>query len=153
MKDLALTIRDGRSEDCAEVLRMIKDLAAFEKEPNAVIVTEDQLKRDGFSEHPRFHLKVAQVNEGVVGMALYYFAYSTWKGSYLYLEDFYVDPAYRGKGIGKALFESVIDVAKASKVKRMGWQVLDWNETAIAFYKRYDADLSDEWLNGRLYFE
>jgi GNAT superfamily N-acetyltransferase len=135
------------------MFRMIKDLAAYEKEPDAVVVTEAQLQEDGFSSHPLFHLKISEMDEKVMGMALYYFAYSTWKGKYLYLEDFYVDPEYRGLGAGKKLFESVIEEAKRHKVRRMGWQVLDWNEPAIKFYERYQADLSDEWLNGRLYFE
>ncbi len=132
---------------------MIKDLAAYEKEPDAVVVTEEQLLQDGFSAHPLFHLKISEADGEVMGMALYYFAYSTWKGKYLYLEDFYVDPEFRGQGAGKLLFEAVIEEAKRSKVRRMGWQVLDWNEPAIKFYQRYRADLSDEWLNGRLYFD
>jgi GNAT superfamily N-acetyltransferase len=88
-----------------------------------------------------------------VGIALYYFAYSTWKGRYLYLEDFVVREAHRGKGIGRTLFDAVIDVAKEAGVRRMGWQVLDWNKDAIRFYECYDAELSDEWLNGRFNFE
>ncbi|MEX2595441.1 MAG: GNAT family N-acetyltransferase [Salibacteraceae bacterium] len=148
-----LTLREGRPEDVPQLLRLIKALAIYEKAENEVIVTEAQLLNDGFGENPLFHLMVAESDKTVIGIALYYFAYSTWKGKYLYLEDFVVDERHRGKGIGKQLFESVINKAKEHKVKRMGWQVLDWNEPAIRFYEHFDADLSSEWLNGRLYFE
>lgn len=153
MTNQALQIRKGTPKDVPVLLALIKDLADYERAPDEVIVTEEQLMKDGFGEHPFFRLMVAELNGDVIGIALYYFAYSTWKGKYLYLEDFIVREEHRGQGHGKALFEAVVEIAKAEKVKRMGWQVLDWNEPAIEFYKRYNADLSDEWLNGRLYFE
>ncbi|NQV53331.1 MAG: GNAT family N-acetyltransferase [Flavobacteriales bacterium] len=153
MTKQTLQIRKGSPEDVPVLLALIKDLADYERAPDEVIVTEEQLMSDGFGERPFFHLLVAELNEEVIGIALYYFAYSTWKGKYLYLEDFIVQEAHRGQGYGKALFDAVVENAKSEKVKRMGWQVLDWNEPAIEFYKRYNADLSDEWLNGRLYFE
>ena len=153
MTNQALQIRKGTPKDVPVLLALIKDLADYERAPDEVIVTEEQLMKDGFGEHPFFHLMVAELNGDVIGIALYYFAYSTWKGKYLYLEDFIVREEHRGQGHGKALFEAVVEIAKAEKVERMGWQVLDWNEPAIEFYKRYNADLSDEWLNGRLYFE
>jgi len=153
MSDSNLVIREGKPEDVPTLLALIKELAEYEKAPNEVVVTEEVLLNDGFGDRPYYHLIVAEWEGKVEGIALYYFAYSTWKGKYLYLEDFVVREDHRGKGIGKKLFEAVVDVAKREKVRRMGWQVLDWNEPAIRFYERYGAELSDEWLNGRLYFD
>jgi GNAT superfamily N-acetyltransferase len=146
-------VRPGTPNDVPDLLRLIQELALYERAPDEVIVTEETLLADGFGEHPRFHLFVAELDHKVVGMALYYFAYSTWKGKYLYLEDLVVQENFRGKGIGKLLFEAVVEVAKTEKVKRMGWQVLNWNDPAINFYQAYGAELSDEWLNGRLFFD
>jgi GNAT superfamily N-acetyltransferase len=146
-------VRPGTPNDVPDLLRLIQELALYERAPDEVIVTEETLLADGFGEHPRFHLFVAELDHKVVGMALYYFAYSNWKGKYLYLEDLVVQENFRGKGIGKLLFEAVVEVAKTEKVKRMGWQVLNWNDPAINFYQAYGAELSDEWLNGRLFFD
>ncbi|MEQ9187255.1 MAG: GNAT family N-acetyltransferase [Cryomorphaceae bacterium] len=153
MKAPSLIIRKGTPEDVPVLLRLIKELALYEKAPEEVIVTEQQLFADGFGPHPYYHLIVAELNSEIIGIAVYYFAYSTWKGKYLYLEDFVIAESHRANGYGKQLFDAVVKVAKEEKVKRMGWQVLDWNQPAIEFYKRYGADLSDEWLNGRLYFD
>lgn len=153
MNAAQLTIRKGQPADVPALLELIKELAIYEKAENEVIVTEEILLKDGFGPHPLYHLVVAEYEGKVVGIALYYFAYSTWKGRYLYLEDFVVKESMRGKGIGKPLFQFVVEIAKSEGVKRMGWQVLDWNEPAIRFYETYGADLSSEWLNGRLYFD
>ncbi|MDA9266855.1 GNAT family N-acetyltransferase [Salibacteraceae bacterium] len=148
-----LIIRKGTQQDVPSLLSLIKELAIYEKAENEVIVTEEILIRDGFGEHPLYQLAVAEYEGSVLGIALYYFAYSTWKGRYLYLEDFVVKEEMRGKGIGKPLFQFIVNIAKEEGVKRMGWQVLDWNEPAIKFYETYGADLSSKWLNGRLYFD
>ena len=148
-----LIIRKGAPNDVPSLLKLIKELAIYEKAENEVIVTEDILLRDGFGDNPLYHLVVAEYEGEVMGIALYYYAYSTWKGRYLYLEDFVVKESMRGKGIGKPLFEYLVNIAKDEGVKRMGWQVLDWNEPAIEFYKRKNATLDAEWINGRLFFD
>jgi GNAT superfamily N-acetyltransferase len=112
----------------------------------------DQLTKDGFGPNEVFDCIVAEVGSQVIGFALYYTSYSTWKGKCLYLEDFLVTEAWRGKGIGKLLFDRVFQEAKDRNVGRFEWQVLDWNETAINFYKKYDAILDEEWLNGKIIF-
>ena len=96
---------------------------------------------------------VAEENTEIAGFALFYTAYSTWKGKILYLEDFYVKENHRNKGIGNMLFEKVVEIAKDKKVKRMDWQVLEWNDLALRFYEKKEAELSSEWVNGRLYFD
>ncbi len=148
-----IIIRPGEKQDIPDLLRLIQELAEYEKEPDAVIVTEAILTEDAFGTNPAFEFFVAELDGRVQGIALYCYPYSTWKGRYLYLEDLVVSQAARGKGIGSMLFEAVVEKAKTTGVKRMGWQVLDWNEPAIKFYEKYGADLSSEWLNGRLYFE
>jgi GNAT superfamily N-acetyltransferase len=153
MANTAIHIRNGEPRDVPALLALIKELAHYERALDEVVITESQLLRDGFGDQPLFALIVAEVDGAVEGIALYYFAYSTWKGKYLYLEDLVVRETFRGKGIGKQLFEAVVNVARKEKVKRMGWQVLDWNKPAIKFYESYGADLASEWLNGRLYFE
>lgn len=133
----------------AAVLDLIVELAVYEKEPDAVIVTAEDLQRDGFGDNPLFECFVAEYESKVVGFALIYTKYSTWKGPCIYLEDLYVRESMRGKGIGALLFEKVIQVSKERGCQRMDWQVLDWNEPAINFYKKYNAELDPEWLNGR----
>jgi GNAT superfamily N-acetyltransferase len=144
-------IREGTSKDLPRLLELIIELAVYEKEPNAVEVTIEQLEKDGFGEHPLFSFFVAEINGTIEGIALHYFKYSTWKGKCLFLEDIVVNKAFRGKGIGKLLFDEVVKVAAKHHCKRMEWQVLKWNTPAIEFYKnKYDANLDAEWLNGRL---
>jgi GNAT superfamily N-acetyltransferase len=149
---MSIKIRTAVKSDMPVVLELIKDLAVYEKEPEAVITTVKQLEEDGFGAHKVFDCVVAENESGVVGFALYYTGYSTWKGKTLYLEDFLVKKDCRGLGIGKLLFEYVVTEAKNRGVKRMDWQVLEWNKLAIDFYKRNNADLDPEWLNGRLSF-
>ena len=127
---------------------MIKELALFEREPNAVINTVVRMRE----EKKYFEFFVAEVDGEIVGMALYFFAYYTWVGKSLYLDDLYVKPEYRGLNIGKALLEKIIEVAKEENCMRMRWQVLDWNNTAIEFYKKMNASLSQEWINCDLHF-
>lgn len=133
-------------------MRLIHELALFEKAPNEVIASEETLLKSGFGENPLFISWVAEMQGNVVGMALCYIRYSTWKGPLLYLEDLVVTENARGMGIGKVLFEQCIDFAKARNYSRMVWQVLDWNEPAIEFYRRYQASFESEWLNAYIDF-
>lgn len=143
-------IRKGAQEDMVAVHALIMELALYEREPNAVIISVDDLKRHGFSEQ-RFHCFVAEHKKsGIVGMALYYSRYSTWKGPTLHLEDLYVKPEHRQAGLGKELFDKVVDEATKQNVGRMEWTVLEWNEPALNFYKKYNATLDPEWHLGTL---
>ncbi|MDB2588393.1 GNAT family N-acetyltransferase [Bacteroidia bacterium] len=143
-------IRAGLKSDLPKVLELINDLALFEKAPEQVTITLEQLEKDGFEGIPLFHFLVAESNHAVVGMAFYYFRYSTWKGKVLYLEDFVVKQEHRSRGIGKMLFNELKSQAVQDNCVGMSWQVLDWNEDAIRFYKSIGAELDDEWLNGKL---
>jgi GNAT superfamily N-acetyltransferase len=143
-----MNIRKGTEADFEAVLEMIKELALFEKAPEAVINSVESMRE----EKKYFDFFVAEMEGEIVGMALYFFAYYTWVGKSLYLDDLYVKPAFRGQNIGKALLEKVIEVAKDEKCKRMRWQVLDWNTPAIEFYKKMNAMLSQEWINCNLHF-
>jgi GNAT superfamily N-acetyltransferase len=145
------TIRYATENDLAAILGLITDLAIYEKAEHEVKVTLAQLTQD-FKEGI-FQTQVA-VNEHseVMGMTLYYITYSTWKGKMLYLEDFVISEKHRRKGIGRLLFDSVIAEAKKQNCKLMKWQVLDWNEPAIDFYKTYDATIETEWFNGKILF-
>ncbi len=144
-------IRASERKDAAAILGLIKELAAYEKEPDAVIVTAAQLENDLFNEQI-CHALVVEVESEIIGFALYYFAYSTWKGKCLYLEDFYLKPESRRLGWGLKLFQKVRDIAIQEEVKRMDWQVLEWNTPAIEFYKKVGATLDPTWINGRLFF-
>lgn len=141
-------ISRGTEADVPALLAMIRELAAFEREPDAVIVTEADLIRDGFGPSPQFEFFMAFDQSTPVGMAFFYPRYSTWKGPTLHLEDFYIVPDHRGTGLASQLFEAVVDVAAAREVGRMEWTVLEWNERAIAFYKKYEARLDPEWMLG-----
>ena len=145
-----MIIREGNKEDVPVLLKLIQELAIFEKEPDAVVVTEEELLADGFGNNPLYELFVAEVNGAVVAISLYYYRYSTWNGKCLYLEDLIVTEKYRGQGIGKALFTKTIEKAKDDGCRKMNWQVLDWNTPAIKFYEDFDATLDPEWLNGFL---
>ena len=147
-----ITIRKAEKKDCPRLLELIHELALYEKAPHEVTVDLDHFEESGFSEKPVWWAFVAEVDERVEGFALYYIRYSTWKGQCIYLEDLLVTEKMRGKGLGKLLFEKVIEESKARNFKRMVWQVLDWNEPAINFYKKYNATLDPEWMNGILDF-
>ena len=141
-----VTIRKGNKSDLPDLLKLIKELAVFEKAPNEVEVTIEEMTEWGFGSDKQFDFFVALENNVIVGLALYYYKYSTWKGKCLFLEDIIVTESQRGKGLGKLLFDKVVQVSKEMKVRRMEWQVLDWNAPAIEFYKKYDAVLDGEWV-------
>ena len=147
-------IEPANPSDIPEILSLIKQLAFYEKAPNEVTVTHEILLRDGFGEHKIFDCFVARSSDNsLLGMALYYTKYSTWKGRCLYLEDIIVDQQHRGNGIGKELFRAVYDVARNTHAGRLEWQVLDWNEPAIGFYKRFKAHFDSEWINCKYTYE
>ena len=149
---MRITIREGRKEDLPRVLELIRELAEFEKASKQVSLTVEMMEKDGFGTDPLFGFYVAGNDYGKIpGMALYYYRYSTWKGKTLFLEDIIVSRPEQGNGIGKALFERVIQKAKEEDCQRLSWQVLNWNESAINFYKNYGAHIGDEWLNFDLY--
>lgn len=138
-------IRKGKIEDMKAVRELIQELADFEKEPDAVEVTVADLERDGFGSTPLFHVFVAEVDHKIVGMALYYYRYSTWKGKTIHLEDLIVKEKMRGSGIGSALYSKIMEQGKADGVKRIEWAVLDWNQPAIEFYKKSGAVVMEDW--------
>ena len=144
-------IRKAKPEDVSSIIDMIKELADFEKAPNEVVNSVEELQQDLFVEKICAAI-VAEVEEQVVGFALYYYSYSTWKGKCVYLEDLYVKEDYRTLGLGSLLFDEVVHIAKTEKVRRMDWQVLEWNTHAIKFYQAKQAHLNEEWINGRLFF-
>lgn len=128
-----------------QVLNLIKELATFEREPDAVVVTVEELEKEGFGENPLFKCFVAEVDKEIVGMALVYFRFSTWKGRTIHLEDLIVKEKMRGSGLGSALYQEVLKYAKSQGVKRVEWVVLDWNEGAIKFYERSGAKILKDW--------
>ena len=144
------TIRKGTAEDIPEVYRLICELAEFERAPREVSNTPEQMLADGFGETPVYQMWVAEIDENIVGMAICYTRYSTWKGTMLYLEDIVVSQSYRNHGIGKSLFETCMNHCLDGRFAGMTWQVLDWNTDAIRFYKRFNAELDNGWINGKL---
>lgn len=138
-------IREAASDDMGAALLLIKELAEFEKEPDAVEVTESDLVADGYGAQPKFHCFVAESQDGIVGIALVYPRYSTWKGPSLHLEDLIVTQHMRGKGVGKSLLDSVVKYGADLGVKRINWEVLDWNEPAINFYESLGAKVLRDW--------
>jgi len=146
-----ITIRRGTEADLTRVHELIVELAVYERAPEEVTNTLADMRRDGFGPAPIFDFFVAEAPApGILGIALFYTAYSTWKGRMLFLEDLVVTEAARGTGIGKLLFDAVVAEARRTGANRMKWQVLTWNEPAIGFYKRVGANLDPEWLNGNL---
>ena len=139
------TIRNATAKDMTGVLALINELAIFEKEPDAVIINTDYLIKEGFKQNPSFTVFVAEMDEKIVGIALFYTRFSTWKGTTLHLEDLIVTQNKRGLGIGKALYTHFLKYAYSQKVKRVEWAVLDWNTDAINFYKKTGAKVFDDW--------
>ena len=142
-----INIRKAVREDCPRILELVRELALYEKAPQEVTVSPAHFTESGFSKNPVWWAFVAEVNGRVEGFALYYIRFSTWKGQRMYLEDFYVNEKIRGKGLGKLLFDALIEEARSRKLNGIQWQVLEWNEPAINFYKKYNAAFDGEWLN------
>ncbi|PRD45000.1 GNAT family N-acetyltransferase [Sphingobacterium haloxyli] len=142
-----LKIREAEKEDCPRILELVKELALYEKAPDEVTITLAEMVECGFGAKPIWGALVAEINGVIVGIALYYDRYSTWKGRRLYLEDLIVTEAMRGAGIGKKLLDELITYSKAKKYNGIVWQVLDWNKSAIDFYKKYNAQFDPEWIN------
>ena len=146
-------IRKAVKEDCVRMMELIHELAVYEKEPDAVTVSFEHFVNSGFGDTPIWWAYVAELDGKVEGFALWYIRYSTWKGQRLYLEDFLVSDKMRGHGIGKLLFDKLIEECKEKKYSGMAWQVLDWNEPAINFYKKYpDVSIDGGWLNCSINF-
>ena len=144
------TIRIGKKEDLPHVLELVKELAAYEKAAHEVINTVALMEEDGFGKNPIFGFFVAETNDAIVGISLYYWRYSTWKGKRLYLEDIVVTESQRGGGIGKLLFDRTLQHALDENCSGMMWQVLDWNEPAIKFYEKLGGRVLREWLTVRI---
>jgi ribosomal protein S18 acetylase RimI-like enzyme len=147
---VSFLIRKSEPQDVVAMMQLIHELALFEKAPNDVVANEQTLLDAGFSENPVFISWVAVQHNHIVGLAICYVRYSTWKGPVLYLEDLIVTESCRGQGIGKALFENCLDHARSKQYRRMVWQVLDWNTPAILFYERYGASIENGWLNASI---
>ena len=146
-----LVIRKAEARDVPLILQFIRELAEYEREPQAVKATEEDLLRDGFGPSPRYFCLIAEWSGEPAGFAFYFHTYSTWLGRWgLYLEDLFVRPAMRGKGAGKALLAELARIGVAEKIGRMNWQVLDWNQPAIEFYDRLGARRLSEWVTYRL---
>lgn len=142
-----INIRRAVKEDCIRIMELVRELAKYEKAPNEVTVTLEHFVKSGFGSRPVWWAFVAEVDGMIQGFALYYIRYSTWKGQRLYLEDFYVREDMRRHGLGKLLFEKIIREARRRKLNGVQWQVLEWNEPAISFYKKYNAAFDGEWYN------
>lgn len=150
---MEITTRRAIKDDCPRLLELITELAIYEKAPNDVTVTLEHFTESGFGNKPVWWAFVAEEDGFIHGFALYYIRYSTWKGQAMYLEDIIVTEAMRGKKIGKLLFDRLIEEAKERKFNRIIWQVLKWNEPAINFYKKYNAELDGEWFNCSIYIK
>ena len=145
-----ISIRKGIAADLPQVLQLIRELAIYEKAAGEVTVTVKDLETDGFGPNPVFYFFVAEADKKIVGLALYYLKYSTWKGKCIFLEDLIVTETFRKAGIGKKLFNEVVKTARDMNAARMEWQVLEWNEPAIGFYKTFDTCFDPEWVNCKL---
>ena len=146
------SIRKATKTDLPEVLLLVKELALYENAPKEVTISLKELENDGFGVHPLYWILLAENENGIMGMSFYYIRYSTWKGKTLYLEDLVVKEEFRRNNIGEALFAATINAAKEMNAKLMTWQVLDWNEPAINFYKKFNAEMDSEWINGKIRF-
>lgn len=147
---MEVIIRNGTADDIPQVFNLINELATFEKAPNEVTNTTSAMIEDGFGNNPAYFLTVAESENKIVGIAIYYFKYSTWKGKGVFLEDIIVTERFRGNGIGKKLFEAVVTFAYEQNANQVHWQVLDWNAEAIKFYKKYNASFDATWIDCKL---
>lgn len=145
-----INIRWAKQSDCDEIHRLVVELARFEKAGNEVVTTPLDFLRDGFVNDPSFKAFVCEANDEIVGICLFHTAYSTWKGKYIYLDDLIVKEECRRKGLGKMLFDRLIEYCAEIEVKQLRWHVLDWNKDAIKFYGRYGATLDSSWVTGKL---
>ena len=145
-----LLIRKGTPDDLPQALSLIQELARFENALDEVVTTVEQMQVDGFGPNPAFKMIVAEFNGELVGLAVYFLKYSTWKGKGIYLDDLIVKESFRKHGIGKMLFNAVAEDSVLLNAKQLHWQVLDWNENAINFYKKYNATFDNEWINCKL---
>lgn len=150
---MSINIRKAKKTDIPAIYRLICELAIFEKEPDAVEVTEEELYRYGFSEDAFYKCIVAEEKGEVVGIALFYFRFSTWKGKSVHLEDLIVTQSYRGKGLGRALYDEVLLYAQSEGVRRVQWEVLDWNQPAIDFYESSGASILKDWYLAQMHTE
>ena|ERR1700761_8803782 len=148
--DQNINLRIAKKEDCPRLLELVHELALFERAPEEVTVTLEEFEDAGFGAKPVWKAFVAESDGFIAGFALYYIRYSTWKGCRVYLEDLIVTESWRGKGLGKLLFEKMLQEVRELGFNGMAWQVLDWNEPAINFYKKYEANIEAGWLNGSL---
>lgn len=147
-----ITIRRAEKTDCERILELVKELAVYEKAPDEVTVSLEHFTECGFGDKPVWWAFVAEIDGKVEGFTLYYLRFSTWKGLRMYLEDFIVTEKFRCNGIGKQLFDRLVEEAKERKLNGIVWQVLEWNEPAIQFYKKYQADFDGEWVNCSISF-
>ncbi len=147
-----MIIRPGKKSDIPQVFELIKELAEYEKALDKVSNTVEKLEEDGFGPNPVYELFVAEIENKIVGIALTYYRFSTWRGKVMYLEDLIVKEHMRRKGIGKKLFDMVLDHAKVTRCVGLSLQVLDWNDLGINFYKKYNMEFDDEWINCYLEF-
>ena len=147
-----MIIRPGKKSDIPQVFELIKELAEYEKALDKVSNTVEKLEEDGFGQNPVYELFVAEIENNIVGIALTYYRFSTWRGKVMYLEDLIVREHMRRKGIGKKLFDMVLDHAKVTSCVGLSLQVLDWNDLGINFYKKYNMEFDDEWINCYLEF-
>jgi len=145
-------IRKGKIEDVHQVFDLILELAEYENGSDQVINSVEQMKQDGFGDNPIYGLLVAEEGDAILGSAIYYYRYSTWKGKRMYLEDLIVTESQRGQGIGQLLFDEVLELGRKTECSGMMWQVLDWNEPAINFYKKYETHFDGEWINCNIDF-
>lgn len=149
---MSLIIRRGTADDVPAMMKLVRELALYEKAPEQVSNTEERMLKEGFGENPVFGSFVAELDGEIIGISIYYYRYSTWKGKRLYLEDIVVTESKRGVGAGKLLFDKTVEEARNTDCTGMMWQVLDWNEPAINFYKKNNARFDEGWINCHLDF-